>query len=112
MALTEYVVPVLSTAGPAGFAYVVMRFGPDAVLRLMAGTVAVLTSDKDRGERCLEVLRVLRGRAAPDDRPSVHGAAGDESVGPPAASGPQPPARTSRRARQRHPSNTGARSRS
>jgi hypothetical protein len=62
MVLPEYVVPVLSTAGPAGFAYVVMRYGPDAVLRLMAGTVAIVTRDKDRGERCLEVLRVLRGR--------------------------------------------------
>jgi hypothetical protein len=42
--------------------FVVLRFGPDAVLRLLAGTVAVLTRDEQRGKRCLGVLRVLRDR--------------------------------------------------
>jgi hypothetical protein len=93
MSLYEFVVPVLSTAGPAGLAYVAMRFGPDAMLRLMAGTVAIVTRDKDRGDRCLEVLRLLRGRAAPEHPPCGHGAATCELSGPPAASGPQPPPR-------------------
>jgi hypothetical protein len=40
--------------------------GPDAVLRLLAGIVAVVTGDEERGKRCLEVLRVLHGR---NDKP-------------------------------------------
>jgi hypothetical protein len=90
MGLPEFVTPVLSIAGPSALVFVVLRFGPDAVLRLMAGTVAIVTSDKDRGERCLEVLRVLRGRAAPERRPSVHRAVTGEPAEPPAAPGPQP----------------------
>lgn len=61
MALPEYVGPVLAAGGPVALVAVVLRFGPDAVLRLLAGTVAVL-GDEKRGERCLEVLRILRGR--------------------------------------------------
>ncbi len=66
MALPEFVTPVLSVAGPAALLLVILRFGPDAVLRLLAGFVAIVTRDPERGERCLEVLRVLRGQAAPD----------------------------------------------
>jgi hypothetical protein len=62
MSLPHYVAPVLTVVGTPTLAFVILRFGPDAVLRLLAGTVAVLTRDEQRGKRCLEVLRVLRGR--------------------------------------------------
>lgn len=59
MSLSELAVPVVSAGGPVAAIAVVSRFDPDAVLRLLVGTVAVLTRDEKRGERCLEVLRVL-----------------------------------------------------
>ena len=62
MALPEYVTPILAAGGPVAFVIVVLRFGPDAVLRILAGAVAVFTSDEKRGARCLEVLRLLRRR--------------------------------------------------
>lgn len=39
-----------------------LRYGPDAVVRLLAGLVAVLTKDKGRGDRALTVLRLLQTR--------------------------------------------------
>lgn len=71
MALPEYVAPVLSIASPVALMFVILRFGPDAVLRLLAGIVAVMTDDKERGGRCLEVLRALRGRDRDNQPPSV-----------------------------------------
>jgi len=62
MALPEFVAPVLAAGGPVALVAVVLRFGPDAVLRLVAGLAAVLTADEKRGRRCVEVLRALRGR--------------------------------------------------
>ena len=56
----EYITPVLTTGGPVALLFVVFRFGPDAFLRLLAGTVAVLTKDEQRGQRCLKVLLLLR----------------------------------------------------
>ncbi len=60
-----------------GVALVLARYGPDALLRLLAGCVAVLTHDDGRGRRSLEVLRLLR-RDAPElerrDRPPIGGA--------------------------------------
>jgi hypothetical protein len=67
LALPEYITPVLTAGGPIALALIVLRFGPDAVLRLLAGSVAVLTRDKERGERSLTVLRILRNRD--DDDP-------------------------------------------
>lgn len=67
MSLPEYVTPVLAAGGPVALLLVALRFGPDALVRLLAGTVAVLTRDKERGERCLKVLRILRNRD--DDDP-------------------------------------------
>jgi hypothetical protein len=64
-AFPEYVVPILAASGPVAFAIVILRFGPDAVLRLLAGAVAVCTKDEKRGARCLEVLRILRGKDSP-----------------------------------------------
>jgi hypothetical protein len=61
MPLHEYVAPVLAAGGPVSLVLVILRFAPDAFLRLLAGTVAVL-GDEKRGQRCLEVLHVLRGR--------------------------------------------------
>ena len=65
MPIPEYVAPILVVGSPVALALVILRFGPDAFLRLLAGTVAVLTRDDKRGQRCLEVLRVLRGRDTP-----------------------------------------------
>ena len=62
MPLSEYIKPVLAAGGPVALLFVALRIGPDAFLRLLAGTVAVLTRDKERGERCLKVLRILRNR--------------------------------------------------
>jgi hypothetical protein len=64
MPLHELTAPVLAVGGPVAVIAVILRFGPDAVLRLLAGTAAVLTRDENRGKRCLEVLRLLR-----QDRP-------------------------------------------
>jgi hypothetical protein len=60
VAVPEYVTPILAAGGPAALVFIAFRYGPDAALRLLAGAVAVLTRDKERGERCLEVLRILR----------------------------------------------------
>jgi hypothetical protein len=60
MPLPELVAPVLAAGGPVAVIAVTLRFGPDAVLRLLAGSIAVLTRDENRGKRCLEVLRLLR----------------------------------------------------
>jgi hypothetical protein len=62
MALPECVAPVLTAGGPVAVLLVVLRFGPDAVLRLLAGSVAMLTRDEKRGQRCLDVLRILRNQ--------------------------------------------------
>ena len=66
IAMPEYVGPVLAAGGPVALVLVALRFGSDAVVRVVAGVAAVLTRDKDRGERCLKVLRILRGK---DDSP-------------------------------------------
>jgi hypothetical protein len=63
----ELVNPVLATGGPVAVIFVALRFGSDAVLRLLAGTVAVLTHDAERGERCLAVLRILRSKDTPQE---------------------------------------------
>ncbi len=40
---------------------VVLRYGPDAVLRLVAGFTALVAKDKrSRAQRALDVLRLLR----------------------------------------------------
>lgn len=71
MPTPEYLAPILAVGSPVALALVILRFGPDAFLRLLAGTVAVLTRDEKRGQRCLDVLRVLRGRdPAPPTPPS------------------------------------------
>ena len=67
MTLPDLVEPVLAAGGTTALILVVLRFGPDAVVRLAAGLTAVLTKDKERGERCLKVLRILRGKDDDDD---------------------------------------------
>lgn len=64
-------VPVLNIASPVALVFVVLRYGPDAVVRLLAGIFAVVSRDDDRGKRCLEVLRVLRGRDRDNQPPSL-----------------------------------------
>ena len=62
MGIHEFVTPVLATGGPVALVLVVLRLGPDAFVRLLAGTVAVLARDDKRGQRCLDLLRILRSR--------------------------------------------------
>lgn len=51
-------------------AVILLRVGPDAIVRLLAGTVAVLTRDEKRGERALKVLRIPRNQDTGDSPPS------------------------------------------
>lgn len=53
MVLPEYVAPALATGGPVALVVVILRFGPNAILRLLAGFVAIFTTDDKRGQRCL-----------------------------------------------------------
>lgn len=55
------VVDDLLFAAPASVAAVVVivRFGPHAAVTLIAGVVASLTSDPERGDRALAVLELL-----------------------------------------------------
>jgi len=69
MTLPEYIEPIVAAGGPVALVAIILRFGPDAVVRLVAGVAAVLTKDKDRGDRCLKVLRILRGKHDDDDPP-------------------------------------------
>jgi hypothetical protein len=62
LALPEYITPVLAAGSPIALAFILVRLGPDAVVRLLAGSVAVFTGDEKRGERCLKVLRILRSQ--------------------------------------------------
>jgi len=73
MALPEFVTPVLAAGGPVALVFIVLRFGPDAVVRLVAGTVAAFTGDRERGERCLKVLRILRNKDEDDPPPALPG---------------------------------------
>jgi hypothetical protein len=68
MSLPAYVAPVLASGGPVAIILIILGLGPDAVLGLIAGIVAIVIRDKERGERCVEVLRALRGR---DRRPPL-----------------------------------------
>jgi hypothetical protein len=69
LTLPDLVEPVLTAGGPLALAVILLRFAPDAVVRLLAGTVAVLTGDPERRKTCLTVLRILRGRDDDDDSP-------------------------------------------
>src|SRR5260221_5826430 len=72
MALPEYLVSAVARGGPVVLlAFVALRFGPDAVVRLVAGVAAVVTKNTERGDRCLKVLRILRGKDDDDDAPAV-----------------------------------------
>jgi hypothetical protein len=70
MALPEFIAPVVAAGGPVALVLVVLRFGPDAVVRLVAGVVAVLTQDEKRGDRCVKVLHALRKPEDPPPPPS------------------------------------------
>ncbi|QFZ20012.1 hypothetical protein [Saccharothrix syringae] len=49
--------------------FAVLRRGPAVVVTLVAGVIAVLSRDRERGERALEVLRLVHRPAAPRRRP-------------------------------------------
>lgn len=84
MALPEYIMPVLEAGGPVALLFIALRFGPDAFLRLLAGTVAVISKDDKRGERCLKVLRALRGVDDPPGSPTepAPSTAAEKATGP------------------------------
>jgi hypothetical protein len=63
----------MEAGGSAALIFVILRFGPDAVVRLVAGLIAAITKDKERGERCLKVLRILRGMDDDDPPPPLPG---------------------------------------
>ncbi len=65
MAAPDYLGPILATGGPIASVAIMIRFASNAALRLLAGAVAVLTKDDDRGQRCLELLRILRNKDSP-----------------------------------------------
>jgi hypothetical protein len=48
-----------------------VRYLPDALLTLLAGTVAVLSRDRERGGRAVAVLRLLRTQSRRRDPPPV-----------------------------------------
>jgi hypothetical protein len=56
MSLPELVVPAASVATIG----VTLRYGSDAVIRLVAGITAIAAKDKTRAEHALKVLRTLR----------------------------------------------------
>jgi hypothetical protein len=58
--------PVLAVGGPVTLG-VVLRYGSDAIVKVVAGVTAAVTKDEKKGKRCVEVLRALRGRG--DDPP-------------------------------------------
>jgi hypothetical protein len=71
MPLPEYAIPFLAMGWPAALLFIGLRYGAlDAVLRLLAGSVAVLTRDDKRAERCLKVLRILCNRDGDAAKPS------------------------------------------
>jgi hypothetical protein len=47
---------------PMAATVVILRFGPSALVTLLAGAVAVLTRRSEQGERAVTVLRLLRSR--------------------------------------------------
>jgi hypothetical protein len=57
--LAEHVAPFVGVAIAAG---IVLRYGSDALLRLVAGITAIVAKDgkRSRAERALDVLRALR----------------------------------------------------
>jgi hypothetical protein len=62
MSLPELAVPVASVATLG----VTLRYGSDAVLRLVAGITAIAAKDnRTRAERALDVLRLLRRGSQP-----------------------------------------------
>jgi hypothetical protein len=69
MPLPQFVTPVLSIAGPAALVFVIMRYFPHtarAVALLLAGIVAIVTSDDKRRATCQKVLDTLtRGDGEP-----------------------------------------------
>ena len=94
MALPEFVTPIVSIASPAALLYVILRYGPVGVVRLLAGIVAIITSDEKRGQRCVEVLLALRSGRAPGATPG-DSAPGSPASSPPPAPGPSLPSQPS-----------------
>lgn len=61
MAPSELALPALTVTGSLGGIAVLLRYGLDAVLRFIAGVIAISARDRrPRAERALDVLRALR----------------------------------------------------
>jgi hypothetical protein len=65
--MSEYVPHVITAGGTVALLVVIFRYGADAVVRLVAGVVAIITSNTDRRKTCLKILRILRGGKDDDD---------------------------------------------
>jgi hypothetical protein len=64
MHLSEFVVPVLSTAGPVGLAYVILRTFPQvsqALMVMLATIVAIFARNERHRQSGLEALGKLTG---------------------------------------------------
>jgi len=73
MSLPEFVTPVLSIAGPAALVFVIMRCIPHvarSVVVLLAGVVAIVTTDPKRRAACHRVLDTItrHGDGLPRER--------------------------------------------
>ena len=73
MSLPEYVVPVISIAGPVALVFVILRCFPHvarAVVVLLAGIAAIVTTSKERREASIRVLDVLsrQGETPPGEK--------------------------------------------
>jgi hypothetical protein len=62
--------PVLAVGGPVTLVGVCLRYGSDAIVKVVAGVTAAVTKDDNKGKRCVEVMRALRRR---DDDPPEPG---------------------------------------
>lgn len=61
MAPSELALPALTVTGSLAGVAVLLRYGLDAVLRFIAGVIAISARDKrPQAERALDVLRALR----------------------------------------------------
>lgn len=61
---------LLNAPIPIATVALLLRYGPSALLAVIAGVVAVLATD-ERGERALAVLRLVRDSPARRTHPSV-----------------------------------------
>lgn len=77
MALSEFVTPILSAGGSVALAFVLLRFGSDALERvadavarlLLVRSVTKSDGQGDDGETRVKMLRILKRKDDGDDNP-------------------------------------------